>query len=267
MRLLSMSLKALRYGMSVGWCPICEKRTVFYKRGSWLRDDLRCLRCQSIPRFRGIIHVLQAYVPNWRDLHIHESSPGGASSAKILRECRRCTQTYYFPDTPPGTFKDGHRCEDLEKQTFPDETFDLIITQDVLEHILDPAAAFAEVARTLKPGGCHVFTLPWYYWKGTVLRAVRNGNEIRHLAEPEFHGNPIDPHGSLVVTEWGWDMSDFIYRASGMTTTVIRIVDRYRGIDGEFVEVFISRKPDNSRRGINKGVLAGSRAFFAQSGT
>jgi SAM-dependent methyltransferase len=38
--------------------------------------------------------------------------------------------------------------------------FDLYLTQDVFEHLFDPAAAFREIARTLRTGGAHVFTTP-----------------------------------------------------------------------------------------------------------
>ncbi len=36
--------------------------------------------------------------------------------------------------------------------------------------------------------------------------------------------------------------ADFIYLTSGMTTTVYNLRDSKLGIDGEFLEVFISRK-------------------------
>jgi hypothetical protein len=237
---------ALRRGVVLGTCPICEKWTVFFKQGTWLRDQFRCARCYSIPRWRAFIHVLNEFFPGWRGLRIHESSPGGANSSdKLARECRDYTPTYFFPDVPPGQMKDGFRCEDLEAQTFPDASFDLVVTQDVFEHILDPARAFREVARTLRPGGAHVFTVPWFYWKETLVRAVRGEDGgVRHLVEPDYHGNPIDPEGgSLVVTEWGPDLPDFIYRHSGLTTTAVRIDDIGRGIRAMFIEVFISRKP------------------------
>jgi SAM-dependent methyltransferase len=176
-------------------------------------------------------------------LTIHESSPGSPGSDKLRRECLRYTPSHWFPDITPGLSKGGFRCENLEKQTFADESFDVVITQDVFEHVLDPAAGFREVARTLKPGGAHVFTVPWYYWKNTLVRAVPEpGGSVRYLVEPDYHGNPIDPHGSLVVTEWGSDLCDFIYQHSGLTTTVVRLIDRRRGIEAEFIEVFISRK-------------------------
>jgi Methyltransferase domain len=251
MRKLNYILSRLRYvlrhglqrGGTFGHCPICERRTIFYKEGDWLRDQYKCIRCFSIPRFRALVSVLDKFFPNWRELEIHESSPGGAASEKLARECKQCVQTHFFPAFPLGETCDGYRCEDLERQTFSDSTFDLVISQDVFEHVLDPAKGFAEVARTLKAGGAHVFTVPWPYWQQTLVRAARDNNGgICYYAEPDYHGNPIDPKGSLVVTEWGADFCDFIFRWSGLTTTVVHICDRNQGIEAEFIEVFISRK-------------------------
>lgn len=226
-----------------GVCPICEGRTLFLKAGQWLRDHYYCARCFSIPRFRAIVRVLNERFPDWRDLHIHESSPAGAASAKIARECKRYVATHFFPDVEPGDVKAGHRCEDLGRQTFENGVFDLVITQDVFEHVLEPARAFGEVARTLRPGGAHVFTVPWYYWKPTMVRAHRDDGQVVHDSVPEYHGNPIDPRGSLVVTEWGFELLDFIERSSGLRTTVEHLFDPNQGICGAFREVFISRKP------------------------
>lgn len=76
------------------------------------------------------------------------------------------------------------------------------------------------------------------------MRAVPDGNGgIRHLCEPDFHGNPIDPNGSLVVHEWGRDFCDFIYRSSGMTTVAILVENLKLGLKAEFNEVFISTTP------------------------
>ena len=233
----------LRRGFVLGHCAICERRTMFFMEGAYLRNHFMCARCNSIPRWRALIHVLGEFVPKWRELTIHESSPGGAASSKLAAECGNYTPTYFFTDVAGGEYKNGYRCENLELQTFPDASFDVVVTQDVLEHVFDPAAAFKQVARTLKPGGVHVFTIPWFYWKPTLTRAVMQDGAVRHLVEPDYHGNPIDPNGSLVVTEWGHDFCDFIYEHSRLTTTPVRMLDRHRGIDGQFIEVFISRKP------------------------
>jgi SAM-dependent methyltransferase len=189
-----------------------------------------------------LIAVLEEHFPAWRALTIHESSPGGPASEKLARECQGNVATQFLPDTPPGAAKDGVRCEDLEALTSADGSFDLVVTQDVFEHVLDPARGFREMARTLKPGGAHVFTIPWYSWKDTRIRAVREKGAVRHLVDPDYHRNPIDPRGSLVVPEWGRDFCEFIEKHSGLKTRVVRLHDRRRGIDGEFREVFISRK-------------------------
>ena len=233
----------LRRGLKYGFCPVCQGRTIFFKEGDWLRDQFLCIRCRSIPRYRALMDVLETHFPNWRDLDIHESSPGGPASDKLAREGKRYVPTHCYPDVAAGQAKNGYRCEDLECLTFADESFDLTITEDVFEHVLDPARAFREIARTLRPGGAHVFTVPWYYWKPTRVRAFREiDGTIRHLTDPDYHGNPIDADGSLVITEWGYDLADFIYVHSGLTTTAIRIRDRQKGIEAEFIEVFISRK-------------------------
>ncbi len=39
-------------------------------------------------------------------------------------------------------------------------SIDLVVAFDVLEHILDDAAALREVERVLRPGGCLLVTVP-----------------------------------------------------------------------------------------------------------
>lgn len=48
---------------------------------------------------------------------------------------------------------------------FPSQSFDLCVSNFVLEHVLDPATHFREVARVLKPGGKYCFRTPnlWHY--------------------------------------------------------------------------------------------------------
>jgi hypothetical protein len=227
-----------------GYCPICEKNTAFIVKDTWLRDNYLCARCRSIPRVRHIMHVLQTQFPKLQELSIHESSPSGPSFVKFRDECKEYVPTYFWPDVAPGLFKNGYRCENLENLTFPDASFDIVITQDVMEHVMNPIKAFSEIARTLKPGGAHIFTVPWYKSKPTFVRARETDDgEIEFFAEKEYHGNPIDKSGALVVTEWGIDLPEFIFKHSGLVTTIYFTRDRQLGLTGEFIEVFVSRKP------------------------
>ena len=44
----------------------------------------------------------------------------------------------------------GYRCEDIERQTFADETFDLVISQDVMEHVFRPDLSYRQIYPTLR---------------------------------------------------------------------------------------------------------------------
>jgi len=68
---------------------------------------------------------------------------------------------------------DGH------KIPFSDESFDLVICTEMLEHVLDPNKVIQEIKRVLKPDGLAViemdsgnmlFRLIWYWWTN-----MRNG--------------------------------------------------------------------------------------------
>lgn len=234
----------LRGRGNIGWCPICERRTLFVEDGPWLRDQYRCCQCHSLPRMRALISVLQEVAPDWRSQRIFECSPAGPSSDKLHAECAHYVSAFWRPEHPPGAFTDGGaRNENLEALSFGDAAFDVVITQDVLEHVLRPDRAFAEIARVLRPGGMHVFTVPIYPRDASVVRAEAGPDGvIRHLLEPDYHFDPVDPAGSLVAREWGRDIVDFIDAAGGVTTEVVLHRDRRRGLDGEFLQVLVSRR-------------------------
>jgi SAM-dependent methyltransferase len=187
--------------------------------------------------------LLEELYPNWRKLDIHESSPSGPGSERLARECQNYVATHYFKDVEPGASYQGFRCEDLEAMTFPDECFDLVITQDVFEHIFDYRSGFREVMRTIRSGGAHVFTTPKYRGLSkTQDRAIRNNGEVVHLFEPEYHGNPIDSNGSLVTVRYGDDICEIVWNETRCPTTIYVIREDKTGTIAEFMEVFITRK-------------------------
>jgi SAM-dependent methyltransferase len=238
-----------------GFCPICEKKTIFIKYDSWLRDHYKCKKCQSIPRQRALINALNIFFPGYPHLNIHESSPSGASSDFIKNKCKGYTYSQYFLDVDTGSYKNGIRCENVEKLTFPDDTFDLFITQDVVEHVMHPDQAFKEIKRVLKPGGAHVFTVGMFRnLEKTRPRVVEIKGKLNYLLEAQYHDNPIAPgEGSLVTYDYGIDLPDYIYEQCEMYTTIFLIKDIKLGLDGEFLEVFISKNTKNNNMGGIKG--------------
>ncbi len=235
---------------NAGFCNICGKETVFIVYNEWLRGNYKCKRCQTVPRNRALVNVLNKYCGNWRELQVHESSPSGKMSELFKKECPGYSSSHYYDDVPRGEYKGPHRSEDLSALTLADKSFDLFITSDVFEHVFEPQKAFAEIARVLKPGGLHIFTIPWIpaHARSTRRAALLPDGTIEYYKEARYHGNPIgNGKGSLVTYDWGLDFPDIIYASSGMSTTVYLEIDRKKGLDGQFLEVFISRKPDEQQ--------------------
>ncbi len=82
---------------------------------------------------------------------------------------------------------------------YPDQTFDVILSNEVIEHVSDDQAAIEEMARVLKPGGRIVLFCPnrWYpfethghYWRGQYH--FGNTPLINYL--PDFLRNRLAPH-------------------------------------------------------------------------
>jgi SAM-dependent methyltransferase len=85
---------------------------------------------------------------------------------------------------------------DLTAVPAPDASFDVILCTEVLEHVPDPAAAIAEMARLLRPGGRVLLTaplgsflhqLPYHYYGGYTPEWYR-----RFLTEKGFAVEQIE---------------------------------------------------------------------------
>lgn len=192
------------------------------------------------------MYCIETFFPDWKDLTIHETSPiSRGASLKLKNNAPRYSASHYFKGSPLGAMHpSGFSNQDLEQMTFENESFDLFISQDVMEHIFHPARAFSEIARVLKKNGAHIFTVPLINKnKPSETRAVFNlDGSLSFVGEPQYHGNPVDEKGSLVTMHWGYDVADFILKNSGLYTTIIFIDNIELGIRAEYIEVLISRK-------------------------
>ncbi|MEC0227962.1 class I SAM-dependent methyltransferase [Paenibacillus alba] len=124
----------------------------------------------------------------------------------------------YFQDVKTGEYISGIMSNNLEQLTFKDDSFDIVISQDVLEHVLNPDKAFIEINRVLKRNGHHVFTVPLHEDRKTKSRIN---------SRPIYHGDPLSEHGSLVITDWGSDITEIV-DTYGMKTEQFKVHSFYK---------------------------------------
>jgi Methyltransferase domain len=135
------------------------------------------------------------------------------------------------------------RHENMMNTSFQSHSHNLIISTEVLEHVPLPYAAHAEVLRVLKPGGAHVFTVPFdenSIHDRVKARLAENGS-IVHIEEPMYHGDPIRPEGALVFNIFGKEMVSKLC-ALGYETHGFRIYSEMHGAIGPGALVFIAIK-------------------------
>jgi SAM-dependent methyltransferase len=109
---------------------------------------------------------------------------GAGTLTRLLRYLPRLTQTNY-PEA------------DMRKLPFADQSFDLVLHSDTLEHVPTPLQGLRECLRVLKPGGWCCFTVPII-----PARMTRD----REGLPPSYHGRAgIEDPGMTVATEFGAD--------------------------------------------------------------
>ncbi len=229
-----------------GYCYCCDQAVRFTADDNWFRDYYICSECGSIPRERALAWSMDKFFPDWRQATVHESSPVPRGvSEKLKQHCNHYIASQYFPGIESGEEHQGWRCENLEALSFADNSIDLHISQDVIEHLFNPDLAFQEIARTLRPGGMHIFTVPLVK-KGSaseICAELGEDGTVEHLLEPEYHGNPVSEQGALVTRRWGYDICDYIFKSSGLFTRIIHLDALEWGIRAEYIEVLVTVKP------------------------
>ena len=201
--LLNWRKVALKFGN----CPLCGW-TGFVKLDDY-EMAVRCLRCRSSAATLSFVSVLKRVVPDLSRRHVYELSSRGPLVRYLLKHACKVTLSEFFDDVPPGQYKDGVQCQDVQQLTYDEDSFDVCTSTEVFEHVPYDVQGFRELRRVLKPGGVLLFTVPMTDAEKTVERAKFVDGRIEHLLPPEYHGDRI--RGSAAVLcfrNYGLDVLD-----------------------------------------------------------
>lgn len=179
-----------------------------------LRERLVCPVTQLNNRQRLIATLAREAIERARqplDVYfMEEITPIFAWSRATIRNIRSLAGSEYLgPDHPPGAVVNGLHHEDIHRLSFSDGSLDLIVSNEVFEHIPSPRQAFRECRRVLRRGGEMIMTTPFFpSHDASVCRARIGEAGVEHLHPPVYHGNPVSEEGSLVFHDFGWDILD-----------------------------------------------------------
>ncbi len=217
-------------GAKKGFCPVCRRSTlfVFPDPPATVRNHAMCVFCRSASRNR---HLAKCILDEFRgkgivrlsdfsrrpELRVFHTASGGIIS-DALGKGKNIVRAEFFEGVSPGDYQGGVLCQDLENLTFPSDFFDLIISEDVFEHLKDYSRGFAEVHRVLKPGGCHIFSIPFYFDRKTESLFRRIESSYEPIGPIEYHGDPI--RGQIpAYSRFGYDLLEFL-RSNGYSVKV-----------------------------------------------
>lgn len=168
-------------------------------------------------RMRFSLEIMKHYFSDAKNIYLTEHDTQYHKNLKKLHPHNLTISTYR-----PGDVLH----QDLTKLTYPDNSFDLCMSFEDIEHIPDYKIAIEELYRVTKPGGHVLLSTPIIFENNkTIVRAtVNERGEITHLLPPDYHGDPLLARGILCYYHFGWDLLDS-FRAAGFTS--VKIVTGY----------------------------------------
>jgi SAM-dependent methyltransferase len=200
-------------------CPACGP-SLLLRLGA---DEMlvRCVRCRGTPVHLSLIAAIRAHVPGIASRRAYELSTVGPLPRWLRAHCRDVATSEFLAGVTPGGSRDGIRCEDVQRLSFADASFDLCTSTEVFEHVPDDDAGLRELHRVLAPGGWLLFTVPMSAQARTVERARGEGDAVQYLLPPAYHGDRLNGPGSvLVYRDYGADLPQRV-RAAGFARATL----------------------------------------------
>lgn len=206
-------------------CPVCEnhfrKFLPYGYGGKAKRDNVLCPSCLTLERHRVLWLYLKLHTDFFSEprkmLHIAPEQPFLGRFRK-MKHLDLTTADLFSPLADV-------RCN-IQSLPFPDNSFDVIFCNHVLEHVEDDAKAMRELYRVLRSGGFGIFQVPVDYSRHTTYEDAsivsENDRELHFWQKDHVRLYGLDYLKKL-------ENSGFIAQRIDMTETLDQTsCDRYR---------------------------------------
>ena len=213
----------------LNYCPFCKCFVKFRPFGKDQRPQAECPFCGSLERHRFLLAVYRQMVLNSeKPLRLLHTAPE-TMFAKLFQ---KDGQIKYTPiDLFPEMFPEVSCLKaDVTGLPFEDGTFDVIISNHVLEHIQEERKCLAEFQRVLAPEGRAFLTFPvdWnlpetledpaiqtpedrlkYYGQADHVRLY--GQDVEKRLGEFFHVQKISQDGFVQFGNQHWDGAAYCF--------------------------------------------------------
>jgi SAM-dependent methyltransferase len=155
------------------------------------REGQQCPECGVALRSAALAASILRYV-GWKGTFATWTA---SSSSLSVLEINRAGQLTPWLEQLHGHSLVEYPDVDMHNLAYPDNSWDMVVHSDTVEHLADPLAALSECRRVLVPGGALCFTIP-------IIPARMSRR--RDALPPSYHGSESD-RSYLVITEYGAD--------------------------------------------------------------
>jgi SAM-dependent methyltransferase len=231
-------------------CTICGSFTLAKITNDNFRENIYCWKCHSFSRQRQLSLVLINAISNKNvkslsnlsmidHLSIYNTESGGVLHKFMSPMNGYVCSEYFGSQYQSGDYINDQMHQDLMSLSFIDNQFDYVITTDVLEHVSDPYIAQKEIYRVLKPGGRHIFTVPFYQTEiqDEKRAALDDNGQVVYYKEPIYHIDPLRQEGILVYNIFSIEMLVKLSKL-GFRTNMHHLYRPINGIIGPNAIVF-----------------------------
>ncbi len=200
-----------------GTCFVCAQESSFQIHRDLMtgavnwRESLKCPSCGLISRWRSSLHMFEMLCLPMVEDRIYMTERVTPLYREVARRIPNTVGSEFRPDTDPGGLLELPsglvRNEDVTRLSFPDRSFEFVLSFDVLEHVPDYRSALGEFFRVLVRGGQLMFSVPFTFSEATETRAIINDKGLtEHLLEPVYHGDPLSEKGVLCYHSFGMEI-------------------------------------------------------------
>ena len=155
-------------------CTVCGHTGYLRREERSIRETYQCGYCGASLRYREQARLILRHFSRdnsghltelvresgFQNLKIYEPGLIGPFR-KLFHQLPGYCNSYFWEDVQPGEFREEVQCQDLMNLTYEGNSFDLVLSSDIFEHVRKPFVGFREVNRVLKPGGFHIFSIPY----------------------------------------------------------------------------------------------------------